>query len=185
MKIGWSNVKAILDGIKKIQDTCSVGGAIDVPVPKEYFEQAKEYVESQKLYKINFKVPEEIVIKTKVEIVNIDKFPTAFDFSYYGLSDFIYEDEIKKLEDYGVSIIIYWYGTGDYCGDGEAILKTKDGWRTASLGHCSCYGPFDAIDTGSSVLDGTTLEEIKKNSTKEYLDRIIDLLDKAKKLGYK
>lgn len=52
--------------------------------------------------------------------------------------------------------IVYSYTIGDYCGDGEAVLLTKEGkFYTIGLGHCSCYGPIDS----SSDLRETTLEE--------------------------
>lgn len=58
--------------------------------------------------------------------------------------------------------VVYWYQSGDYDGDGDAVARYADGtYRTAGLGHCSCYGPWD--DWGSAAWGrSTSLVEILK-----------------------
>ena len=39
--------------------------------------------------------------------------------------------------------IAYYYQYGSYEGNGEAYCEAGGKFYEASLGHCSCYGPFD------------------------------------------
>lgn len=41
--------------------------------------------------------------------------------------------------------VVYHYTIGDYCGDGQAVVLTKNKeLYIATLGHCSCYGPIES-----------------------------------------
>lgn len=68
------------------------------------------------------------------------------EFGDYDESEFS-EYDVKDLSP-EIDEIYYWYGEGNYCGSGNAIYKTKhDMWDSASLSHCSCYGPTDGLRT--------------------------------------
>ena len=48
--------------------------------------------------------------------------------------------------------LVYWYRSGDYDGDGQAVASLPDGHLVeASLGHCSCYGPWEGGWSGEKV----------------------------------
>jgi len=65
------------------------------------------------------------------------------DYSSCELDDY----DLLKFRDLGVEEIRYWYATGSYCGVGE-VLMFKDGkWYHADMGHCSCYGPTEHIES--------------------------------------
>ncbi len=54
---------------------------------------------------------------------------------------------------------VEWYEGGGYEGHGEAVALNKDGkLYFASLGHCSCYGPYDDGFSG-----GITVQEYLKS----------------------
>ena len=58
--------------------------------------------------------------------------------------------------------LVYYYEDWGYDGSGEAVALTKDGYlQHYDLGHCSCYGPFDAWGNSSGQ---TTVEEYFRES---------------------
>jgi len=53
-------------------------------------------------------------------------------------------DPVEKALPENAAWCVYLYEQGDYEGSGEAYVGTKDGkFFEASLGHCSCYGPWE------------------------------------------
>ena len=76
--------------------------------------------------------------------------------------------------------LVYWYESGYYDGQGQAVALRKDGLlELYDLGHCSCYGPFDAFGMNASkitqeqffeeeknVLDSIQYDEIRKKVVK-------------------
>ena len=73
-----------------------------------------------------------------------------------------YEDfgssEVGDIEEAKIDKVVYYYLRGNYEGLGKAILKKGDEYFTASLGHCSCYGPTEDIEgelhDGSESIEG-------------------------------
>lgn len=74
---------------------------------------------------------------------------------------------------------IYWYETGSYDGTGFAIWKNEDGkFGYSYLGHCSCNGPVDYLESIPY-----TLEEVEKIIDKNYQSEYYhsnEVLKKAK-----
>lgn len=69
--------------------------------------------------------------------------------------DAVDENTIKYSfrEDVGVEFVVYWYEAGSYEGSGTAYLKDSTGnWWTRSLGHCSCYDPWDSDSGGWDIV---------------------------------
>ena len=60
-------------------------------------------------------------------------------------------NELDELQDQ-IELIVTDYSYGYYEGSGIALVKTYDGrWFEWDLGHCSCYGPRDAIELDSPI----------------------------------
>ncbi len=54
------------------------------------------------------------------------------------------EYDLEYLDKEAYEYLIYNYESGDYEGDGAAVLKDKNGkFILIDLGHCSCYGPLE------------------------------------------
>jgi hypothetical protein len=82
--------------------------------------------------------------------------------------DTVYEEK-EILQDERFLWVVYWYESGSYEGDGEAVALHTDGTlHTFSLSHCSCYGPFE--DWGNSTSKGMTIKEFMREK-----DSIFDL----------
>ena len=65
-------------------------------------------------------------------------------------------DDISEYGCESYQWVVYWYEVGDYCGSGEAVSFDGSEYRTHSLGHCSCYGPSEGMESG----DVTSLDSI-------------------------
>lgn len=50
------------------------------------------------------------------------------------------------LDEHGVHRAYYWYQSGSYDGSGYILMMRNNTWQWHSMGHCSCYGPFENID---------------------------------------
>lgn len=75
-------------------------------------------------------------------------------------------------------LLVYYYRYDDWEGSGMAIWRENDKYGYAYLGHCSCYGPFENID---SIL--YSLEQIKRLSNSDsyewkYAPSVLDILEK-------
>lgn len=80
----------------------------------------------------------------------------------------------NDLQSIGVNIdvIIYWYNSGSYEGDGHALIKTNDKWFMHNLSHCSCNGPLDDGNTFRSeyAKHADSPSEFIKTMSKEAYD---------------
>jgi len=75
----------------------------------------------------------------------------------------------------GADVIIYEYQSEPYQGSGTALIKKDGQWYESDLGHCSCYGPLDALK-----------DDMQKPMGKKLTDLLPDpIVDFAKSLGYK
>ena len=112
----------------------------------------------------------------KVHRLNDAKIPKRY------CDDLEYDSE--ELDDYdlekipvGIEEVWYWYMTGNYCGAGQMILLGKDGkYYIHDMGHCSCYGPTDEIETLGGI---ESLAELKM--TDEADDEIAPLVKMVKR----
>lgn len=59
--------------------------------------------------------------------------------------DELNEYDINDMDGESFDFIVYWYESGSYDGDGEAVgyIKEENILYVTSLSHCSCYGPMD------------------------------------------
>lgn len=92
------------------------------------------------------------------------------------------EYDINKISKEGFDAVFYWYIEGCYEGSG-AMIATKDGkWWFFDISHCSCYGPSENVSIDDNCYD---LDKILVLGTKEWSDDYIDLVELAKKEGFK
>lgn len=83
-----------------------------------------------------------------------------------------YDDDIKFEYD----LIITDYRSGQYDGDGEAIILKNNKIVLLNLGHCSCYGPMD-----DSIHEaGRNLNNYKWWTEQEFLELPITEFNNAK-----
>lgn len=68
---------------------------------------------------------------------------------YYGLRD---------LEEVGFDFLVYDYENGGYEGNGFAAWKKGDDWFYHELGHCSCNGPMDNVQSSAKI--PVTVEQV-------------------------
>jgi hypothetical protein len=68
--------------------------------------------------------------------MNIYTVGNSIEFDKYGL------EEIPEHD-----VFVYYYETAPYEGSGFAAWKNGDKFGYHDLGHCSCYGPLDHIDS--------------------------------------
>ena len=54
--------------------------------------------------------------------------------------------------EYAISadVLMYFYDEGCYEGWGLAVWRLDGKWMYHGLGHCSCYGPLDSIETSAT-----------------------------------
>lgn len=96
--------------------------------------------------------------------MKIRKTKTSEEFNEYELKD------IKKLE---ADWFVYYYESGCYDGQGFAIWKKDEKYFYSNLGHCSCYGPTDDLNSIPYSNFGD-IEKIGKNysNAKQVIDYI-------------
>ena len=85
---------------------------------------------------------------------------------------------------------VVWYESGSYDGSGEAVVKrSSDGALLAlSLGHCSCYGPWDDgfhgrvdINDITAIIDEATLRDsVTCGVMSQVVGKAIELLDQER-----
>jgi len=91
------------------------------------------------------------------------------EYNYADTPSKLEEWDVKYLAEKGIVEAWYWYGTGDYCGDGELIGKTLDGrWYSVNMSHCSCYGP-------TSTSSGDFFDTLEQLRAYPYKDRLADM----------
>ena len=86
-------------------------------------------------------------------------------------------DVVKSLK---ADFFVSKYESGSYDGSGMAIWKRGRKWFYDNLGHCSCYGPTENLETANKA--GYTFEQIKelvKTNYTEYQE-LIDYIVKHK-----
>ncbi len=80
-------------------------------------------------------------------------------------------------------VFIYHYESGCYEGTGIAVWRNKKGeWAYQYLGHCSCNGPLEDIETSDKAK--FTLEQIKEilnSRSEEYCKVVANYLNKYSK----
>lgn len=97
------------------------------------------------------------------------------------------QDEPYDIPANGFRFIITDYQSGSYEGDGTAVmlLKYKDELHIKSLGHCSCYGPFDNAADITSVSVNEFLHADNIHSYNIDSERLIDRVkQELNELGY-
>lgn len=82
-----------------------------------------------------------ILIQTKVPDIQYN----------WGDAEKLQDWDIKTLTDARVEKCVYWYVSGSYEGNGEALMYREGSWHYKHLGHCSCYGPFDDLDFSKPI----------------------------------
>jgi hypothetical protein len=82
-------------------------------------------------------------IKGIKKIVCLDEELSNYDFT----GEFNEGGTSKVLAD----IFIYSYKREGYEGGGYAVWRYEDKWRYQDLGHCSCNGPFEDIQTSDNA----------------------------------
>lgn len=100
-----------------------------------------------------------------------------------------YCDTPTELEEYDLTNIeslvpydaVYWYSTGGYEGNGQIILKVKGRYILHDMGHCSCYGPLDHINTKAKGYGSLT--ELLACLSDEYSTDVKDLVEFARLKG--
>lgn len=81
-------------------------------------------------------------------------------------------------------VFIYSYEIGSYDGSGVAVWRKDGEWAYQYLGHCSCNGPTEDIETSDKMK--FTLEQVKEillskdNSWNEHYKRVAKYLNKYK-----
>lgn len=74
--------------------------------------------------------------------------------------------------------LVYCYEQGSYDGSGEAVGYINGKLYCTSLGHCSCYGPWDNAIDEYSVVDFWT--DVKCPISDQFiLDKVEELLKKV------
>jgi hypothetical protein len=94
------------------------------------------------------------------------------------LSDY----DIKDMDGESLDFVVYWYESGSYEGDGEAVgySKEENVLYVKGLGHCSCYGPMDGgIKSGVKV---TPFDFFSHKENVHSLDTKDCIKDKVKEL---
>lgn len=92
----------------------------------------------------------------------------------WGDAQKLSEWDIKTLTDARVEKCVYWYVSGDYEGNGEALLYHEGAWHYKSLAHNSCYGPFDDLDFRMPI---QSLSAWLEQSTPEFRVNVQPLVD--------
>jgi len=83
-------------------------------------------------------------------------------------SDELGEWDLERLEKLEFDLMVYAYKNGGYDGSGFAAFKKGEQWFYQELGHCSCNGPLENIETSSNML--VSLEQVINLATSSYGD---------------
>lgn len=108
----------------------------------------------------------------------IEKVPEGYYSDGGAPSEKLSEYEIKELKEKNIEEAYYWYKTGYYAGSGYIIYRIADKWGCHDMGHCSCYGPIEGIET---ELKNNSPEDFLINSSKDYIKYVSPLVDEWRK----
>lgn len=90
-------------------------------------------------------------------------------------------DELSERDCPNFEWVVAYYESGDYDGSGEAVSFDGLQYRHHGLGHCSCYGPEDGMESGDVVsLDAILGDSVVPGLEiqKEIVDKVRELLGK-------
>jgi hypothetical protein len=124
-----------------------------------------------------------VQIYNNILIKSLDHIPNSLNYGGYTISE-LDNFNIEKLTAYNIKVAFYWYATAPYEGSGAMIVLKDEGWYVFSLSHCSCYGPTEHIDFNGKATS-KSLTGLKKKSSPEFYNEIKELVDLARKFGYK
>lgn len=62
-------------------------------------------------------------------------------------SDELSECELTSVEKLNPKWFVYYYKVGSYDGNGFAVWKIGRKYYYSDLGHCSCYGPTESLNS--------------------------------------
>ena len=79
-------------------------------------------------------------------------------------SELLDEYSIKDLKSLKSVWAVYYYRRGNYEGNGFLVWFVDGKYHTHDMGHCSCYGPIDHIETDKS-LEYSSIEDLEKAVT--------------------
>lgn len=82
--------------------------------------------------------------------------------------DELSEYDFERLEKLGFDLMVYGYEDGGYDGSGFAAFKKGDQWFYQELGHCSCYGPLENVETSANML--VSLDQVIALAENSYSD---------------
>ena len=112
----------------------------------------------------------------ELRLISLGHFPSKKWGNEYFLGEIKSEKIIKKDE---YSLIVYWYGCGNWEGAGQAIVRHKNGfWSLHDLGHCSCYNPEENFEGHCSLYE--SLEELNNSCSEDLKEDIKELIELAK-----
>jgi len=106
-------------------------------------------------------------------------YKVPYQYSDYDMCGF-YEWDMEQFAKLGAEKVVYYYGTGDYCGGGEAMIRRNNKWYRANFSHCSCYGPTEHLDS-ELMAKPFNLNRI----TPELRSELKPILDYMKRYGIK
>ena len=72
--------------------------------------------------------------------------------------DELSEWDFERLEKLEFDLMVYGYENGGYDGSGFAAFKKGEQWFYQELGHCSCNGPLENVETSANML--VSLEQV-------------------------
>jgi hypothetical protein len=111
-----------------------------------------------------------------MDIINLNQFPENIDYAYGQISE-LDEYDIEDLKHKNIDIAVYWYACGSYEGQGQLLFHSVNGWNLKDLGHCSCYGPIEGIE--SDV--GFSLDRLYASCSHDVKKEVGILFDRARK----
>jgi hypothetical protein len=86
----------------------------------------------------------------------------------------------REIEEFGeFDKLVYAYSEGNYDGSGFAACRVGTQWFYLELGHCSCYGPTENINTAKNMK--LTLDEVIAIAEKNYSEGklVVEYLNKT------
>ena len=90
---------------------------------------------------------------------------------YYDSAE-LDEHDLKNVPA-GTDILVYYYGRGDYEGNGNALLRINGVWHYANMSHCSCYGPTEDFP-GKPI---GCFKDWLENATPEFRAEVLPLVE--------
>lgn len=91
-------------------------------------------------------------------------------------SEELYDWDLRKVEELGAEYFVYNYQSGSYDGTGWAIWKIDDDkFGYTYLGHCSCNGPVE--DLNSIPYSLSEIKEIADKHYSDHSDSVLQMVD--------